>query len=55
MRALELAGCSGVALLPWLLLADQRRIERAFASLMGNALEAMPSGGTLAISAAPLT
>ncbi len=31
---------------------DPHRIERVFANLMGNALEAMPEGGTIMISAA---
>ncbi len=30
---------------------DQRRIERVFMNLMGNALEAMPQGGTITIAA----
>ena len=33
------------------LIVEQRRIERVFLNLMGNALEVMPEGGTLAVSA----
>ncbi len=39
--------------LPHILLLDERRLEEAFLNLILNALDAMPKGGRLAISAYP--